>query len=76
MVYVDELKQSWVFFLFFARTLLIMVVLFASWGECEAGSRFFKHSEWGKVRYLVMLKLMPLPAHSLVKMAVAGSIVG
>ena len=44
-------------------------------GAHRVGSGFFKCSEWGKIRYLVMLELMPPQALSLVKMVVAESIV-
>ena len=46
------------FLLLFARTQLVMVALFASWGgggvEHGVGCGCFKCLEWGKVRYLVM----------------------
>ena len=37
-------------------------------------SGLFRRLEWGKVRYLVMLELIPLYVLSLVKTAVAESI--
>ena len=43
--------------------------------ECGVGSGFFlKCSEWGKLRYPVMVELMPPQALNLVEMAVAGFI--
>ena len=56
-----------------------IIVLFASWGGGVRSWRWiFECSEWGKVRYSVVLGLVPLRALSLVKMAVAvaESIVG
>ena len=62
------------FFLFFTRTPLTVVVLFILGERSTEFAVDFKCSEWGKVRYPGMVELMPPQAVGLVELAVAESI--
>lgn len=66
--------ESGLFFLLYMNAAYGSLVRILGAAEFGVGSEFFKCSEWGKVRYLVMLELMPPQALNLVEIAVTESV--